>query len=145
MRLLLMMPTYAVQLDLIPTLPSTISRYLCFQIRIWNRLMQSQYKIAMNSVNKMLYSALALLLVVAVAAKSSNLIVNAPGGHYRGTNEPGNLGVAYEAFYGIPYAEAPLRDLRFAVSVIICINFYINFSKWVKQIKTMFQNKCKYN
>lgn len=67
------------------------------------------------------YLALVYLLVIILAVKVSSKPspnVQAPSARFIGVNEAGNLGDPYEAFYGIPFAQPPIGDLRFAVSLL---------------------------
>lgn len=43
-------------------------------------------------------------------------LVETSYGRLRGIQVPGKDGVAYDAFYGIPFAQPPVGSLRFAVS-----------------------------
>lgn len=45
-----------------------------------------------------------------------NVILNTKYGTLKGLTEQSRGGRSYFAFYGIPYAEPPLGDLRFKVS-----------------------------
>lgn len=47
-------------------------------------------------------------------------IVCTRNGCIEGVAQPGYQINEYEAFFGIPYAEPPIGDLRFAVSIPIC-------------------------
>lgn len=54
------------------------------------------------------------------ATDTNPLIVCIQQGCLEGTTLPGYQVHTYEAFLGIPYAEPPVHQLRFAVSIVCC-------------------------
>lgn len=66
------------------------------------------------------FAVIYVLMIICVGAKVSakaSPLVQAPSGRYLGVNVPGNSGSPYEAFMGIPFAQPPIGNLRFAVSL----------------------------
>lgn len=65
----------------------------------------------------MFYRKLQLLVALAVFANAENPIVEIPQGLLRGSVDTDRNGNDFYKFMNVPYAQPPIGDLRFKVSI----------------------------